>query len=399
MLSKINGKQSASKIFFPNLDGLRSIAFLMVFFQHGMWNSIQNLNIHGTIPEKIIHVLCDGGIGVSIFFVLSGFLITYLLLNESALNGKINIGHFYIRRTLRIWPLYFSVIIFAFIIYPYMKSLSGVSSLLEHRPLFYFFFLSNFDVIHVQTFFRGAESMCGSITWSVAIEEQFYLVWPVLFLVVPKRYYPLIFFIVVFISLVFRCVFVNDPVVLYFHSLAVCADLALGGFCAYCVIYYEGFRRTFLHLRKITILAIYFLALVWFFWMKNVLEWVYAPVMTRFIGTLFFAFVILEQNYSKNSIFKLSQSRFLSTLGKYTYGLYLLHPVALLSVYIVLRKLHVAYETSFVAGITAGIAALALSIALSYLSYQYFELKFLRLKDGFGFTRHAISLPSAKVAV
>src|ERR1700733_9049748 len=113
---------STPKVFFPNLDGLRTIAFLMVFFQHGFLSSFAYLHIHNTFLQHSINMICDGETGVSIFFVLSGFLITYLLLAEADRYGKIHPGYFYIRRILRIWPLYYIVITFVFFGYPWLKS-------------------------------------------------------------------------------------------------------------------------------------------------------------------------------------------------------------------------------------------------------------------------------------
>src|SRR5450432_318525 len=113
--------QSTPKVFFPNLDGLRSLAFLMVFFQHGLLNSFSYLPVRNAFLQRFIIMICDGETGVSIFFVLSGFLITYLLLAESDRYGKIHPGYFYLRRTLRIWPLYYLVITFVFFGYPWLK--------------------------------------------------------------------------------------------------------------------------------------------------------------------------------------------------------------------------------------------------------------------------------------
>ena len=110
-------QSGAAKIFFPDLDGLRTLAFLFVFIQHGLWGSFEFLNIpDSSVLSRIIYGVTNGGTGVSIFFVLSGFLITYLLLMERNVMGRINVGYFYIRRVLRIWPLYFAVILFAFVV-------------------------------------------------------------------------------------------------------------------------------------------------------------------------------------------------------------------------------------------------------------------------------------------
>ena len=119
------------KVFFPNLDAIRFIAFFLVFFYHGFGEAFKLFSIH-------INNL--GSIGVSIFFVLSGFLITYLILTEIALKGRMNVVAFYIRRALRIWPLYYAVVIGVFIIYPFLQPLFHDTSTTSSNPIYYFFF-------------------------------------------------------------------------------------------------------------------------------------------------------------------------------------------------------------------------------------------------------------------
>lgn len=374
---------SNSKIYFPNLDGLRFVAFLMVYLQHGFFNSFKTLDIKGTFYEKLIDLFCNGGIGVSIFFVLSGFLITYLILVESNLNGKLNIGYFYIRRTLRIWPLYFAVVIFVFLLYPYFKSLYGIGENIYNRPAYYFFFLSNFDVINIQNHYAGLDSLSGNVTWSVAIEEQFYIIWPLLFYLIPKRYYKFIFISTIFISLLFRYLYSNDSVMLYFHSLGVCADLAIGGLAAYCILYFKDFKQLFERLNKPTIICMYILTFVWLYFVTNASNIHYFTVYSRLISTVFFVFIILEQNYSVNSFYKFSSNKFFTFWGKYTYGLYLLHPIAITIIDITLRKFHFSYKTCFLSSFIIGIFGLIFTMLLSYVSYHFFEIKFLKIKEKF----------------
>ena len=109
------------KVFFENLDFLRFVAFFLVFAQHSMLRDTLLGVTTNKYLQAIIKLLGNGGIGVSFFFVLSGYLITYLLLNEQAAKGQFSLKDFYMRRTLRIWPLYFSVVLFGFFVYPYLK--------------------------------------------------------------------------------------------------------------------------------------------------------------------------------------------------------------------------------------------------------------------------------------
>src|SRR4051812_25418181 len=106
--------QKKSKVFFPNLNGVRAIASLMVVIAHiELDKSVFHLR-----PLNFINLENFGRVGVSVFFALSGFLITYLLLEEKKNFNKITFGDFYMRRILRIWPLYFLVVIVGFFIYP-----------------------------------------------------------------------------------------------------------------------------------------------------------------------------------------------------------------------------------------------------------------------------------------
>lgn len=95
------------KIHFHSLDALRFFAFLKVYMLH--------VPIQGNFPI-LNYIKGGGGLRVSFFFVLSGFLITYLLVFEKIQNGKIKIKKFFIRRSLRIWPLFYLIVIIVFLL-------------------------------------------------------------------------------------------------------------------------------------------------------------------------------------------------------------------------------------------------------------------------------------------
>ena len=153
-------------IHFKSLDTLRFVAFLLVFWQHGFSNLFNPTFLNEF--EFIDQLKNTGVVGVHIFFVLSGFLITFLLFKEQNCNGKINLWHFYIRRILRIWPLYYLILILGFFIFP------SLNYAFEYCPnyLLDFTFLNN---LHIPT----CNTPTTSMLWSIAIEEQFYLFWPI----------------------------------------------------------------------------------------------------------------------------------------------------------------------------------------------------------------------------
>lgn len=144
----------------PGLDGLRAVAVLLVIFHH--------LCSQGTFAgwPAVADVLKRGSFGVQIFFVLSGFLITWLLLGEDARHGQIALGRFYVRRALRILPpalLYLAVM--------FVLTLAGVFAIGRRDFLYSLFFIRN-------AYGVGGDPQLAHY-WSLAVEEQFYLVWPV----------------------------------------------------------------------------------------------------------------------------------------------------------------------------------------------------------------------------
>src|ERR1051325_4395420 len=111
MTTKEMNPQLPGKPFFENLDTLRFLSFLTVFLFHVRLYDYVAQFTHNQIILAICRVACSGGWGVTFFFVLSGFLITWLLLTEIRKKGRISVGAFYMRRILRIWPLYVMVML------------------------------------------------------------------------------------------------------------------------------------------------------------------------------------------------------------------------------------------------------------------------------------------------
>ena len=161
--------------YFKNLNGLRFIAAFLVIIHHieqfkNLWN-IPNFYYKSSIKSL-------GDVGVTVFFVLSGFLITYILLKEKQKTGTINIISFYIKRILRIWPLYFLLMILGLFVFnklPFANTEDLYVNFYEFfyiKLILYIFILPN---VVLQLF--GAVPLISQL-WSIGIEEQFYLFWP-----------------------------------------------------------------------------------------------------------------------------------------------------------------------------------------------------------------------------
>ncbi len=373
------------KLFFPNLDGLRFIAFFMVFAWHALKTPFDMLHIANPVIHQIFYLFLNGKTGVSIFFVLSGFLITYLVLAEIAVNGSLNVERFYIRRSLRIWPLYFLIL---FLVFGVMRALMNVTgfnwSEFSMRPELYFFFAGNFDVLRIYLT-GGTDFLPSTVTWSVAIEEQFYLCWP-LFFWLPARLYKYIFPVLLVVCYVFRTSYAGNEPVLTFHSLSVMGDLALGGWAAYLAFTSNGFRDLFERQSNSFRVLAYGAGLVLMFVLQFVAHDL-VQVFSRLVQTVFFAYVILDQNFCRQQKFKFGNYKWITYWGKYTYGLYLWHPLLLLVLSLIVTKfLHLSYQHISTHLLVAPLA-LAGSLLVSYASYHFFEIYFLKLKHRFGYIR------------
>ena len=379
------------KVFFPNLDGLRFICFLLVFLFHAYKTIFENLRGKNGEADKAGYGVSEflfqnGELGVNFFFVLSGFLITYLLIKEKEFTGTIHLGNFYIRRILRIWPLFYLCVAIGFIVIPLLKSASGGESNEIANPLYYIFLINNFDYINDWPAFPDALILI--VLWSVAVEEQFYLTWPVLLKYISKKIYPVIFSVIILLTLIFRYFYTSDAphdvAVRNFHTFAVIGDMALGGLMAYYCSYQSRFLHYLTNMKKWEILLVYAGALACLLFRKELFETPVMMIFERIIISFFFGMIILEQNYARESFFKFSNFKILSKLGLYTYGLYCLHFFVISIMQSSFWKLGIGINNAGTAYL-ATFAALLILIGLCILSYNYFEKPFLKLKERFAF--------------
>lgn len=189
----VNSDSSASiPTYWRELDGLRTIAFLLVFLHHApAFPASANLT---WLSALITSIAGWGWAGVDLFFVLSGFLITTLLLQEKQKFGSISLKNFYARRAIRIWPAYYVVLFVLCFAIPYAQ---GICAQPEFERFIWAqvvplsLFLGNVSL----TFSLGSLVEIGKVSaypltnavmplWSLAVEEQFYLTWPLLVMLV-----------------------------------------------------------------------------------------------------------------------------------------------------------------------------------------------------------------------
>jgi peptidoglycan/LPS O-acetylase OafA/YrhL len=386
-----DGKRTVMKVYFKNLDGIRFIAALLVLLQHS-YGFKQDYSPAGSFLSRCF--ADTGRIGVNLFFVLSGFLISYLLLVEKDSTGTVSYRSFYIRRILRIWPLYLGYGLILTFLSPYVVEKLGWWNdtdfpMMMLNLVFLVFFAVNFQIAFV-----GTNRGMFEISWSVCIEEQFYLVWPFLINTFRKKLRALL--VVMFsISIVVRIFFVfllplfypawpAEKVflmnyVLIFDKL----DLFGGGLFAallyrnrenYKAFFKVAFRPLIQVVVAITAL-LYALSII-----KPENKW-FQLFADHYICDILFGYVLLAA-IAENSVYRLEYP-LLKTLGRISFGIYLFHTAICQFVLLFFRKFIGHPEWRLVYDLCYPLACLAVTGTVAYISYTYYEMWFLKKKKKF----------------
>ena len=354
------------RFYHPELDVLRFVAFLFIFLDHG----------GGAFHSRIADLLSEAfRLGLPLFFVLSSYLISELLLRERETVGTVHIRAFYLRRILRIWPLYFTALACSYIAGLLGRGFFPASALIAFITL-----SGNWYSYTHNMLLPGV-----GILWSISVEEQFYLVWPVLLKLGSQAEIKVTICLLVAVSsvaLLYSSYVGINPTRLWFNSFFQFGYFALGaGLCL--AVRKRAYRpskahRAYLLLTFVGCFAglIFFAALI----ASNhslpaaYLTSTFAALLAVASLTLFLAFF----NYH------VSESSYLVRLGRISYGLYVFHLFALEISEASLRHLH---RLDVLKPILSLALALLLTIILAHLSYAVLELPFLRLKRRFTFVQ------------
>jgi len=370
----MNTDKPSSINYFHKIDFIRFIAAFMVVIYHA-FGRIENIAggglpnfLHPKIKTLITQSIHNGGFGVDIFFIISGFLITYLLITEKESTGKINLLNFYIRRSLRIWPLYFLIVFTA----PFLAKLFNVNPAPIHINLL---FINNFWVINTHWWVFPTAQL-----WSLCIEEQFYLIWPFIIAFVPNKYLPNVFVASIIIALLYRGYVGfydnNNWFKLYLHTLSRIDALSIGALVAY---FYQ--KNKFTLKTSKTIVLIVFLFFIFLTSIFSIITWE-TPFVSMFKNTIFLSlasFLIFQLLFNENINLAIFNSKIISYLGKISYGIYMF---GFISLTIVSDKILPYFNQQLNISLF-WILTLILTIGIPILSFELFEKHFLKLKDKF----------------
>ena len=368
------------QVYLKGLNGMRAIAAFGVMLSHINItldrHNIHNVSLFG-FEKGLPRGWSLGEQGVTIFFVLSGFIITYLLLLEKDKKGTINQRHFYIRRILRIWPLYYLYLFLAIIVFYFTTHATPDITILS----FYFLLLANIPFILEKAFFY-----CGQL-WSIAVEEQFYLFWPFLFRKKINLEKTLIQLIIAF-TVVRLFLWIFFPFQFFTTLLTVnrfdC--MMFGGLIA---IYY--YKKSGI-IKLITSLP--FQLFAWIVLAVHVFNFeIVNSIISMELITLATGFIICGQISNKNKIINL-ENRILNFLGKYSYGIYIYHHIL---IYICSKSnIYGGIENEVIRTLFIFITIVCGTIAVAYISYEMIEKRFIKLKDKFSVVQSTTSLEVEK---
>ena len=285
------------------------------------------------------------------------------------------------RRILRIWPLFYFCVFFGFIVFPFIKTFFGQTPNETANWIYYVTFTNNFDFIA-----KGLpDASILGVLWSVAIEEQFYLVWPIILYILPKDKYWIAFTTVIAGSLVFRCIYIDNTAMLENHTLSCIGDLAIGAMGAWLINEKTKFKNFIENMKKYQICILYLSLIIIFLFRKEMLMSITGiRIFERAFIAVIIMFIILEQCYAKKSLFKMKNLKIISNLGIITYGLYCLHFIGILITINITRILCINTHLWQVICIDMPVSLL-LTILIAKISYRIYEKPFLKLKDRFAY--------------
>lgn len=364
------------RIHFKNLDILRFLGAYMIVLLHcyfGWKVKFGDPGFLGTLSqhwkEKLEVVIHNLSFGVDIFFLISGFLLTYLLLREKEKTGKVDVMKFYIRRAFRIWPLYFFMILTAPLLSYFLTEQSPTYA-------YHFFFAGNFDVIR-----NGTSSISTNHLWSICIEEHFYLFCPLIIGFIPMKRLPETLLSIVFITIIFRAFFLSYTadygMAYYVHTLSRIDVLALGGLFGY--LYYHK-KINFNHSLPIRLMVYTIFILVFLNIGFNESGTFYHDTLKKYLFVLPAAYWIGNFLFNKNAVFAKGPD-LLNQFGKFSYGIYMFNPVIIFLTICFFAKYGFQNYALFL------ISVHVLLAVTTFLSYRFFEMPFLALKEKYAIVK------------
>lgn len=379
--------------YLPTLDGIRGLAILLV-----LTHQFLMLEAHANLAEKLVMFSFGvGWVGVQLFFVLSGFLITGILLDTQ--RSAHPLRDFFVRRVLRIFPLYYAVLIVAFVVLPALGVLPASLQFDIPHQVWLWTYLSNWTAP-----FPDLASRTFPHFWSLALEEQFYLVWPFLLLGRTPRQVLWLGLSLALLSLASRVLMYEDDLphglvgtATYTFSICRIDALTLGGAMAAALRIPELSNRLRLHRQKLLLgaaaLGVAGLFVTHGYTRVGEMEQTVGYAVLSVVFALFVCAGASADGVGRSSATsdpdadqawwaRVLRHPLLTTVGKYSYAMYVLHkPIHDFIGKPMLQRLGLNALGSAWVNVAYVAAGAVVTFAAGWLSYHVFERHFLALKD------------------
>jgi len=346
------------------LDGLRFFAFLFVFIGHALSNDSTYYTERGvswTLAHVMAYVVSVGRYGVPLFFVLSSYLITELLIREHVYTGTIDVKRFYLRRALRIWPLYFVFVLTTYGVLNLGDESSAAFTLPYLSSLLFFF--GNWAMA-----WGWGPSVADVVTaplWSVSVEEQFYIAWPLLLAVVGVGNVRRLAFVLIGLAIAVRLgmdLAGTEDTTSWYSTFTWLDSIGAGALLA---VWLKGGAPSLSAPSRVMLFT------------AGVGLWVLASVAFGLLpmNTMLYPLIVVGSVlmlWSATGAVAMRQPALVS-LGRMSYGLYVFHMVGLVAAGLVFPAFSVS----------GALSGLAITVLLAAVSYRWLETPFLRLKQRF----------------
>ena len=386
------------KIFFNGLNELRAFAALSVIFHH-----IELLkrgdHVSNLLESSFFHYFIErlGKNGVNLFFVLSGFLITYLLLKEKEKHQTILFKKFFLRRIFRIWPLYYLVLMISFLLIPFLANtyqifqksswylylISNPHNYSIEAFLLYLLFLPNVALNHFEIIIPGC-----SQAWSVGVEEQFYILWPLLIFIFSRKKIVWIFLLIIlgyiFCNLFFQPALYSRitnfisvkiiiiPIIFETVKIIPFEFMAIGAIGGYLYAYH---REKIIFFSKSKYAYFLILGLIFVLLFFSITTKYFQNIILSF---LFLCLILITVEDDNSVVFRNKKMMY---LGKISYGIYMYHPFVMFLVFPFANTYFKDNDSTLYYNLFVYSFVFCITILLSHLSYKYFESVFIKIKD------------------
>lgn len=354
--------------YYSELDGVRGVAALLVMVLH----FFQQYSYPGSTASILNKLSVIGQTGVDLFFVLSGFLITRILVETK--NSEGFFSNFYMRRSLRIFPLYYFALVLSYYVIPFFK---GLPIPQFSQQVYYWIYLQNFST----TF--DWDAVGPAHFWSLGVEEHFYLFWPLVVYLLTLRKLAICVFVLIVTSFIARIIMILQGIDVYYFTLTRFDSLAIGAFLTLLelkgVLNIENSKKFLLAMLVSSVPII----MLWVSFGGGGVNFIQItkPLMIAAFCFLLLGYIVSSSE--NNLLKKILNTKLLSYTGKISYGLYVYHPFlfVLISGSIKTGSFLLDFSLNFL-----------LCYVVATLSFYLFENKVLKFKRFFEYRKSIESI-------